>query len=330
MIDQVRLAYAALATHGAPAENGLTVLPLRGVKGIFVAVDTQSRQHLLLEADAEVVATPNVSTLTVTTRNLIIDGRNARLLDIVCLFTSLSEVFDHFADAMIGRVTDGGEPPNVALNNVLSGWRDFLVAPKGPVGRDKLAATLGELLVVRDVVRSGTTDIGFWVGPFGQRHDMRSGSTAVEVKTTRSHTGYRVTIHGEDQLLSPDNGTLHMHLVRLEEVHDGSVRVSTVVDDLLAAGVSAEKLFAALAANGVPIGDIPASDGISFEVRERVTFPIDDKTPRIVPESFVSGRRPTGVLDISYVIDLTGAVHDSLSDAAYAALMSSFTTTVKK
>lgn len=329
MIDEIRLAYAALATHEAPAESGLSVLPLKSVAGTYVAVDDDLRQHLLLETDAEVAAMSDISTLAVTTRNLLIEGRNVRLLDIICLFASLSEVFDHFADAVIGRVTAEGESPSTALINVLNGWRDFLVAPSGPVGRDKLAATLGELLVVRDVVLSGTTDIGFWVGPFGQRHDIRSGTTAVEVKTTRSHTGYRVTIHGEDQLLPPDHGTLHLHLVRLEEVHDGSLRVSKIVDELLAAGVSAERLFAALTANGVPITDLPASDGVSFEVRERVTFIVGDNTPRIVPESFAGGRRPPGILDISYVVDLGGVVCYSIGDAEYGALMSSLTTGIR-
>lgn len=52
----------------------------------------------------------------------------------------------------------------------------------------------------------GVPRIGFWVGPFGARHDMRCGSATVEVETIRSYTGHRVTIRGEDQLLAPEQG----------------------------------------------------------------------------------------------------------------------------
>jgi hypothetical protein len=326
VIDDVRLAYTALTAHGAPADGGLTVLPIKSIEGVFVGVDDQSRQHLLLTTNAELGTTPEVTTLAVAARNLVIAGKSVRLLDITCLFAALSEVFDHFAAAVIERVSIGGEAPNAAVENVLSGWREFLIPPTGPPGRDKLAATLGELLVVRDAIKAaGKADIGFWVGPFGQRHDMRSGPTAVEVKTTRSHTGYRVTVHGEDQLLPPDGGTLHLHLVRLEEVNGGSMRVSALVDELLGAGVSAQKLFSALTANGVPVVDLPDADNVTFEVRERLTLPVDDRTPRIVPDSFVGGKRPTGVVDISYVVDLTDALGDSLGVDEYRALVTSLT-----
>ncbi|MEZ0350689.1 PD-(D/E)XK motif protein [Mycobacterium sp. pR1184] len=291
-----------------------------------MGVDDQSRQHLLLATNAEIVNTPAVTTLALTTRNLLVDGESRLFLDITCLFAALSEVFDHFAAAVIERISVGGEAPELAVEHVLNGWREFLIPPTGPPSRDKLAATLGELLVVRDAVKTeGKTDIGYWVGPFGQRHDIRSGPTAIEVKTTRSHAGYRITIHGEDQMLPPEGGSLHLHLVRLEEVPGGSTRVSAVVDELLGAGVSAQKLFSALMANGIAAADLTGTDDVTFEVRERVTLPVDHRTPRIVPDSFVGGKRPSGVVDVSYVVDLTSALASSLGPLEYQALLASLT-----
>lgn len=322
MIDDVRLAYAALTAHPAPTDAGLTILPMKSVDGVYVGVDAESRQHLLLATSTEHVANHEVTTIAVTIRNLVVAGHNVRLLDITCLFAALSEVFDHFAAAVIQRVSVGGEGPNSAVEHVLGTWREFLVPPADPPSRDKLAATLGELLIVRDTVKTtGTTDIGFWLGPFGQRHDMRSGPTAIEVKTTRSHTGYKVKIHGEDQLLPPDGGALYLHFVRLEEVQGGSIRVTALVDELLGAGVSAQKLFSALTANGVSVADLQNTDHLTFEVRERLTLVVDERTPRIVPASFVGGNRPLGVLDVSYVVDLTDAVADSLDANEYQVLL---------
>jgi hypothetical protein len=94
------------------------------------------------------------------------------------------------------------------VETVLQRWRQVLSAPSGAPGRNRLAEVLSELLAVSDAVHaSGVPRIRFWVGPFGGRHDMRCGSAAVEVKTTRSRTGHRVTtIHGADQLLAPEQG----------------------------------------------------------------------------------------------------------------------------
>jgi hypothetical protein len=119
----------------------------------------------------------------------------------------VAEVFDHFVVSVIERLSATDESAVRAVETVLQRWRQFLIAPSGPPGRDRLAEILSELLVVSDAVHaSGVPRIGFWVGPFGAHHDMRCGSVAVEVKTTRSHTGHRVTIHGEDQLLAPEQG----------------------------------------------------------------------------------------------------------------------------
>ena len=119
----------------------------------------------------------------------------------------MAEVFDHFVVSVIERLSATDESAVRAVETVLQRWRQLLIAPSGPPGRDRLAEILSELLVVSDAVHASEVPrIGFWVGPFGARHDMRCGSTAVELKTTRSHTGHRVTIHGEDPLLAPEQG----------------------------------------------------------------------------------------------------------------------------
>lgn len=318
MIDEVRIAFAALATHGKAENHGLVTLALDTVDGAYVAMDEQSRQHLLLRTQTDVEIDPGVTTLAVSTHSLQIAGKDVRVLDIICLFPSLAEVFDHFAAAVIQRIAASDEEPSAAVKRVLASWKNFLVPPSGPPGIDKIAAILGELLVVKDAVKnSGLIDIGFWSGPFGQRHDFRGGATAMEVKTTRAHTGYQVTIHGEDQLLEPDGGQLYLHLVRLESVHGGQLRLTAVVDELLDAGVSAEQLFRALAASGVAAVDLPATDRTTFDVLERVTLPVDDQTPRIVPGSFIGGQRPTGVLDITYAVDLSLVADRSLNADDY-------------
>lgn len=115
-------------------------------------------------------------------RSLFIAGIHTHVLDVVCLLASVAEVFDHFVVSVIERLSATDESAVRAVETVLQRWRQFLIAPSGPPGRNRLAEILSELLVVSDAVQaSGVPRIGFWVGPFGARHDMRCGSTAVEV-----------------------------------------------------------------------------------------------------------------------------------------------------
>jgi len=325
MINDVRLAFSALQNQKPPDGDNLAVLPIGPTSGVFVGIDDQSHQHLLLKSDASTPpAATDVAALTVTTRNLVIAGAKVQVLDVACLLAAVAEVFDHFVVAIVERVAVADETANDAVESVLQRWRQFLVAPSGPPSREKLAAVLGELLVVADVVHaSAAKGIEFWVGPFGSRHDVRRGGTAIEVKTTRSHSTHRVTIHGEDQLLPPEGGVLYLHLVRLEEAHGSGRSVNSLVDELLGAGVSADKLFEALTAAGLKVADLTMTAQTTFDVRERLTLPIDEQTPRIVPASFQGEKRPAGVIDLSYVIDLGGQLHRALPTTAYENLVRS-------
>lgn len=325
MIDSVRAAYTALRTRSLPPGQDLAVIAADGLENAFLGIDEHGRTHVLLASGGGTVPVSDIATLEVLSRSLVIGGAEAEYIDVACLFEALAEVFDHFVVAVLERLKSSNESGEDALAAVLEKWRQFLLAADGPPGRETLAAVFAELLVVLDVVRAGgPRTVKFWVGPFSARHDLRQGPNAIEVKMTRSHTNRQVTIHGEDQLLAPDGGTLALHLIRLEEVPGGARSVASVVDELLAAGVAAEPLFDAISAAGVPVAELASSAAVTFDVRERLTIPVDGTTPRIVPDSFVDGSRPQGVLDISYRIDLEGCVARALGGAEYDALLRRF------
>lgn len=325
MIDAVRVALTALRSRGRPPSGDLQLVGLDGLDGTFLAIDDSGRPHLLFvlgEGESRGAPSSGVATLDIDTRTLVIGGEELELLDVTCLFESVAEVFEHFIVAVLERRHAASLSATSATADVLEKWRQFLIPAAGPPGRDKLAAVFGELVMVLDIVQTDASgSIDAWVGPFGGRHDFRRAGVAVEIKTTRSHTSRRVTIHGEDQLDAPEGGSLHLHLVRLEEVADAGRSVASLVDELLTAGVAAERLFKALSAGGIPLTDLPATADVRFEVRERLTFPVDDETPRIVPASFIGGARPVGVVDMSYTIDLDHILDRALDEQASRSLV---------
>lgn len=112
-----------------------------------------------------------------------------------------------------------------------------------------------------------------------------------------------MTIHGEDQLLPPDGGTLHLHLVRLEEVAGLGVCVIDL-HELVALGAPRVALFDALTDAGVPPVAFPTVGAIRFDVRERLTFVVDDTTLRIVPATLAAGQRVSPLGNLLLYVDL--------------------------
>jgi len=324
VIDQIRVTLTALRGVKPPRAGDLNVLRITDDDRIYLGVDESGHPHLVLLTDAVVAPASDIATVSIGVRTLVIAGDARRTLVVSCLFEALAEVFDHFVAAIMEKLSEPDMSPGDAVVAVLDRWRRFLVAAAGPPGRDTLAAVFGELILLRDIVAADDARrIDCWVGPFGARHDIRRASRAIEVKTTRAHTSRVVTIHGEDQLLEPDGGTLHIHLVRLEEAPESGQSVTGLVDGLLDAGVPAEELYAALTAAGVPPADLGHADSVRFDVRERLTVPVDDACPRIIPRSFTDGARPVGVVDLTYRLDLDHILDRALSSKTTDELLKS-------
>ena len=325
MIDAVRVALTAVRARGGPAPGDLSVVRLPEVAGVFLGVDDLRRPHLLLKVGDvnTLLPEPDVAALEIAIRPLSLSGSVERLIDVTCVVEAVADVFEHFAAAVADRVQANPEEPVQDLVGVLEKWRQFLVPAKGPLGRGKLAEVFGEILVLRDVLAADPRRrIDCWVAPYGGRHDFRRGRTAVEVKTTRAHSSREVVIHGEDQLEIPPGGSLHLHFVRIEEVPGDGETVNSIVDELLSLGTATERLFESLDAAGLPLSELAATTDVSFQVRERLTVPVDNATPRIIPASFVGGTKPVGVGDLSYVINLDHVLDRALDPAAYRKLVS--------
>jgi hypothetical protein len=323
VIDLVRLTYGALRESGLPATGEFKVRTIPdGPPGVYLGLDDAGRSHLMIEAVEVGPALAGTAALTIGHARLDIGGAVRGLVDVTCEVDALTEVFDHFVVAVVEQLPRPNASPLSLVLEVFERWRRLLLATGDAPGRDLLASLFGELLVLLDVVRADAARrVDAWVGPFQGRHDLRRGAQAVEVKTTRSHTARVVTIHGEDQLEPPDGGQLHLHMVRLEEVPEGGSSVPTLVDELLAAGATASGLFDAVAAAGVAPTHFKSAARIQFDVRERLTFPVDGAMPRIVPSTFLAGERPVGVLDIAYRVDLDHVLGSALDETAYARLI---------
>lgn len=320
MIDAVRLAYAGISARSAAPPGGLSIA---AVGSGWVGYDDQYRPHLLLQHNPGDDELPDpLDAVGITTRPLVVDGGIRQLTDVCCLAPGLGEVFDHFVAAVLEHVTDDSSTSR-ALIDVLQTWRRFLhITPDRHLGRSQLAGVLGELLVVLDLTRiRADAGVRCWTGADRARHDFRSATRAVEVKVILAAAGHVVSIHGVEQLAAPQPGDLHLHLVRLEAVPGGGHSVASLVEDILDAGAAADDLYRRLADAGIAADQVPATRSVTFDIRERLTIPVDDKTPRIVPASFTTGHTAPGVSEVVYRTDLAGQLHRRLDVGQWTTLL---------
>ncbi len=253
-----------------------------------------------------------------------IDGRSVSFLDVVVSDRKLDNVFAELVGEILIRLREGQAPVR-AVSGTISDFRTLLLGQgrKNP-SMGELMGLVGELGILKRLVDLKPSAIAAWTGPFGQRHDFRSGDDALEVKTSGRSDSGRLAINGFHQLHAPEGGTLLLAHIRLERADEGSLSVSGLCTDILEAGAQRENLIAALSEIGCdePFGEKWNATRFSFEGLD--IYRVNKGFPRLTPDEFIEGALPAGVATLSYEIDLSHARDFLVSHDATADLFEGF------
>jgi hypothetical protein len=133
-----------------------------------------------------------------------------------------------------------------------------------------------------------------------------------------------VTVHGPEQLLAPNAGSLHLAHVRLERSAAGSISVKALYDRLLDKRIDRASLDSALNALGCEDAASGAWNSFTAEVEGMDIYLVADGFPRITPMSFAGGCLPQGIVGLSYEIDLIAAQPFLLSAPDTASMLLEF------
>lgn len=276
---------------------------------VMLGLDVSGHRHLLVPLTAEATVQEDLSSqgVHIELRELLDRGRLRRFGDVHCLVPHLNELFGTVADEMLAAIAESPEDPVRACSRVLDRWRELLrPGSQRLLGAQQLAGLLAELLVLHDVLQHDPARrLDLWVGPDGGRHDFRRGDLALEVKATLAREGLLIEVHGAEQLEAPPGGRLWLAVARLESVPGGGLTVPDAVRDLITLGVHEHDLIARLAQAGYLREHEDSYATVRFEIRDRLLYAIQPGFPRIVPDSFADGSIPTGVMRLTYVVDLT-------------------------
>ena len=245
--------------------------------------------------------TANLS-LALTRLNLA--GRATTFIDLTCMDRGLDPVFAEIANEVLHRIATGASPVPAVVGTI-SDFRELLRECSDPDVEDiKIFGLLGELFVMRELVRLSPAAIDAWTGPYEQRHDFRRRQHALEVKTSTRADATRVTINGCEQLSEPADGTLGLVHLKLERAEQGHLHVAQLAADILGLGASKDVLERGLSAMGCGDHRSSAWNRIRCELEGMSAYRVSEGFPRLTKDAFPGGAVPEGVSWVSYVLDL--------------------------
>lgn len=289
----------------------------------LAGVDGSGDRHLLIPLrDGEAFAEDRSSTGVQLVR---VDHGAEHYLSVVCRRRELDRVFSRFCRELLESLAGSTTSARPTVE-ALSAWRRlFEPARHEDLSDSKLVGLLGELLVLEKIVeRDPERRLGTWTGPTGSQHDFRAGSAALEVKSTTAREGRIVTISSIDQLVTPDDGSLHLVHHRFDPDPSGE-SLPDLVERILDCSVEQTTLLGLLRGVGYSATHADRYRNRRFRLVDTRYYDVDGTGfPKIVPSSFKGDVQPAGTQRISYAIDLGNEPPHRLPDAEASALIDQF------
>ena len=245
--------------------------------------------------------------LSVNVSSFSYKGRRHNFLDLICLSTDLETVFGEVVDEMAMRIQRGADCLNAARSTIAD-FRSLLDRARNTkIDKRKIAGLIAELLILNRLLDRSPSAWRAWTGPTGQRHDFRSGATALEVKASQRPDATAIALSGLEQLAAPRGGTLHLLHVVLEPVARGMLSVSALVRSAKTKAGDPDGLRELLAAVGYSDMSFDKWDRHRFQVDSEQLYEVRRGFPRLTSAMLATGRVSRGVHEVGYKVDLSAA-----------------------
>lgn len=278
--------------------------PFRNLPGIGLALlgmDPDSLRHLLIPVPPQTAGDLNEPALGALRCSLREVGADGHYLDLTCTEATLSSVFERLCADVIERL-DSAASVHATVRATLDDWRALFLGGSAELGRESQIGLIGELEVLSDLSRcEPVAALESWVGASKALHDFAFGGAALEVKSTSSREGRRVTISSLEQLDPHSVNVLYLAAVHLRA--DGS---APTIDDriraLIEAGVPSYKLIQKVAEYGHAF-ESGTNDNARFVLQDIRYWRVTDDFPGL-RRSDLDERRLAGVERVKYDLSL--------------------------
>lgn len=283
-------------------------------------IDREGRRLLLVPAENSVtLPTVPFPMLTMRVERAQFSGDAGSYLVIQCEDPFLWKEFSALGEDVLDAAADATRPASCALE-VVGRWRRLLAVTRGNrLSPGQRIALFAELVVLRAaLLAEAPLGAQVWAGPSRARHDFDLGGHHVEVKSIGT-SSTAVTIHGIDQLESPEAGFLTLAVALVLENPEGTP-IRAVVEDIVSLLDDPTEFTALLARTGWTREDAE----IPYAIAEWLFVDVDERTPRLVSADLPGGQLREGVGKVSYDVDLDTlrplARHTTLTDLVAAVI----------
>jgi hypothetical protein len=311
MVEQANSVFKLLRTAGAKATEFLTRDAGITVVGhpVELAIDSQGLPLLLvpLSVDEPDFSDDKSRGIRIETYLLTPTDEASRTLLFRCGNGALTEQFARLVDDIIQSLAEDPELPGGTSIAVFERWRGlFEPNPSALLSREAQIGLLSELHFLERLLaadRLGSQGLAAWTGPDKSRHDFVVDGASVEVKATMNRDQFLIAIHGDRQLDSPLDGSLHLYAEQVEETPGGDTltaaveRVSSLVDDT-------RGFLGRLQSAGYSVADSDAYRAFAFaRVRSKVCE-VGDTFPRVARSVLKDERIFDQIQNLQYSIDI--------------------------
>lgn len=301
-------AFSRAAAFGEPlSSNDARVAEVGGtpaMRRVWLGADFEGRPVAYFETPELPTDDYAVSkTIAVSGAVFGLQGVDSQLtaLKLVCLDTRLKAVFQTFIDDLL-RQLDKCETVPALIQRSAAEWRTLLQIANSGLSQAEATGLYGELRFLENAVSAiGPSAVETWQRSPSDAHDFISGTSRVEVKTSRFQDRSAVTIHGLRQLEPPVNADLTLAVAEVQ-LHGSGDTISDVVVRLLACDVDSELLTKKLAEAGFVSG-MPDAD-YTFTLLSWRYWAINEESA-VLNRSAVGEAVASGVSDLRYVLSLS-------------------------
>jgi hypothetical protein len=251
-----------------------------------------------------------------------VSGRPVRFVDLICRERQLESVFQELVTEVLRRL-ESGQAASLAVEGAVRDFRTLLRrAHAREVTPEVALGLLGELAILLQLLSISPTGWQAWTGPFGARHDFRSGPIALEVKSTLRSQTKTVEISALDQLSEPQNGELFLAFQVFEEDAGGDLAVPGLISEALAISSDPDAIIERLASVGYDPAFEDHWNSFRFSRLSTETYRVIPGFPRLVPSDFEAAELPIGVSHFRYRIDLAVASEYRLPEGELNVILS--------
>lgn len=242
------------------------------------------------------------------TSRINLQGDSANML----LLTSKNEHLRMEFSVICSQFVDPGEDGagrRRLIQTPLEWWERWRSLLGNRVSNKYAHGLLGELVSYRKLLQSGERPV--WTGSGGGVIDLSTPSSDYEIKSTISRYETRVSIAGQFQLGRSMDKALSLIFCRFEPAMTG-VCINDLVASLVALGVGRSELEEELSGLGFEAGSSARSE--KYRILEVRNYHVDEDFPGITLNSFVGGKMPEAVKQITYTMDLAGLPYTAWHD----------------